>query len=61
MDTLGWVYFKLGNHQKAEEWIKKAILLHFKLSEMRSMEAGALHFFDSPLDLDQDDDDQLPA
>ncbi|MCB2155328.1 2,3,4,5-tetrahydropyridine-2,6-dicarboxylate N-succinyltransferase [bacterium] len=31
---------------KANEWIKKAILLHFRTSEMRAMEAGALHFYD---------------
>jgi len=28
------------------EWIKKAILLHFRHSPMREMEAGALHFHD---------------
>ena len=31
---------------KANEWIKKAILLHFRSSPMRAMEAGALHFHD---------------
>lgn len=30
----------------AHEWVKKAILLHFRFSNMRPMEAGALHFFD---------------
>ncbi|MBI5155013.1 2,3,4,5-tetrahydropyridine-2,6-dicarboxylate N-succinyltransferase [Candidatus Poribacteria bacterium] len=31
---------------RVNEWIKKAILLHFKTSPMRAMEAGALHFYD---------------
>lgn len=30
----------------AQEWVKKSILLHFKLSDNHPMEAGALHFFD---------------
>ncbi len=30
----------------AHEWVKKAVLLHFRMSPMRPMEAGALHFFD---------------
>jgi 2,3,4,5-tetrahydropyridine-2-carboxylate N-succinyltransferase len=30
----------------ANEWVKKAILLHFRLTHPRPMEAGALHFFD---------------
>ncbi len=25
LDTIGWVYFKLGNYTEAEKWIKKAI------------------------------------
>jgi pentatricopeptide repeat protein len=25
LDTIGWVYFKLGNYAEAEKWIKKAI------------------------------------
>ncbi|HXG00042.1 MAG TPA: tetratricopeptide repeat protein, partial [Bacteroidota bacterium] len=25
LDTIGWVYFKLGNYPEAEKWIKKAI------------------------------------
>ncbi len=31
---------------KVNEWIKKAILLHFATAQMHAMEAGALHFFD---------------
>lgn len=30
----------------AHEWVKKAILLHFRLSGMRDMDAGVLHFHD---------------
>ena len=30
----------------ANQWVKKAILLHFRYSDSRPMEAGALHFFD---------------
>lgn len=33
----GWV---------VNEWVKKAILLHFALSPMRTMESGAFQFFD---------------
>ncbi len=36
-----------GNGQwEVHEWVKKAILLHFRYSNMRPLEAGALHFFD---------------
>jgi 2,3,4,5-tetrahydropyridine-2-carboxylate N-succinyltransferase len=31
---------------QVHEWVKKAILLHFRAAPMRAMEAGALHFFD---------------
>ncbi|MCC5875461.1 MAG: 2,3,4,5-tetrahydropyridine-2,6-dicarboxylate N-succinyltransferase, partial [Candidatus Sumerlaeia bacterium] len=31
---------------KPHEWVKKAILLHFRLSDMRAMDAGVLHFQD---------------
>lgn len=31
---------------RANEWVKKAILLHFRLTVMRPMEAGVLHFHD---------------
>lgn len=30
----------------AHQWVKKAVLLHFRLSDMAPMEAGVLHFFD---------------
>ncbi len=30
----------------ANEWVKKAILLHFRTARMRAMDAGVLHFYD---------------
>ncbi len=37
---------KNGAEWVVNEWVKKAILLHFKHSSMQPMEAGVLHFFD---------------
>ncbi len=35
-----------GGQWEVHEWVKKAILLHFRHSDMKPMESGALHFFD---------------
>lgn len=35
-----------GSDWVVHEWVKKAVLLHFRYNEMRPMEAGALHFYD---------------
>jgi 2,3,4,5-tetrahydropyridine-2-carboxylate N-succinyltransferase len=37
---------KVNGEWTVHEWVKKAILLHFRLHLMRPMEAGVLHFFD---------------
>ncbi|MCC6546275.1 2,3,4,5-tetrahydropyridine-2,6-dicarboxylate N-succinyltransferase [Candidatus Sumerlaeota bacterium] len=31
---------------RAVEWVKRAVLLHFRLTPSRPLEAGALHFYD---------------
>ena len=62
LDTYGWIYYKMGDYQEAESWIKKAIdlgsksaVIHEHLGDIyfkRSDKEKAMQFWQKALELD---------